>query len=191
MISYLKKIRVGALLIATIAALISKKVIRAELVLEQLHWLSDAGVLAAMAALAATPTFQMRPNRLATKLLFATMLLAFCAVVAIRASLTEEIQIGGTVRRYLVGTNLTEVGRTMEQNCIQGEGTRNLTKLSRYELIKCAGPTSISAVYGSSYLAVAIVYAIAYLWFLGIFVLLVGGFLGPDTSADVVTPPLT
>lgn len=180
-VSYLKELRVGAVLIATVAAIVSKKVIKTELVPEQLHWLSEAGVITAMAALAATPIVKVEPQKKSAKVLVVVMFLVFCAVVAIRASLTEELEIRGDNYRFLVGTGLTDFGKLVEHNCLIGTRTQNLPKLPRYELIKCAGEESIPEMYGSSYRIVSIVYLVSYLVFLGIFVLLVGEAVQPQS----------
>jgi hypothetical protein len=179
---YFKGIRAGTLLIAAVAAVVSKTVIKTELVPEQLRWLSEAGVLAAMSALAATPSVSTRPRKLLTRILLVAMVMTFCAVIAVRASLTQEIEINRQSRRYLVGYRLTELGKTMEHNCMIATAAQNLPHLPRYELIKCAGETSIPEIYGSSYTEVAAIYLISYLSFLGIFVLLVNGIFDSESK---------
>ncbi|MGA8616923.1 MAG: hypothetical protein WB660_00170 [Candidatus Sulfotelmatobacter sp.] len=129
-----------------------------------------------MAALAAVPSINARPNRLLTRLLVAVMFVAFWAVIAVRAGLTEEIEVNRENQRYLVGFHLTNVGDTTERNCMVATNTQNLPHLPRYELIKCAGQTYIPAMFGTGYTIVSVVYLISCLLFLGIFVLLVGGF---------------
>lgn len=183
-LAYFKGLRAGALLIAAIAALISKEVVKTELVPEQLNWLSDAGVLAAMTALAATPSVSARPNRALTKRFLIGMVCAFSFVIIIRASLVDEIEINGADHRYLVGYSLSKVGKVMEGNCLIGTDTRNLPHLPRYELIKCAGGNSIPTLYGKSYTVVLVVYLVSYLVFLGIFVLLVGGIFESEPQAS-------
>ena len=167
---------------AAVAAVVSKIVIKTELVPEQLHWLSDAGVLAALTALAATPSVNTRPRRLLTVILLVVMATTFFAVIAVRASFTQEIEINREDHRYLVGYRLTDFGKTMESNCMAATGVQNLPHLPRYELIKCAGETSISEIYGSSYTVVAAIYLIGYLTFLAMFVLLVNGLFEPTSN---------
>ncbi|MGA7928352.1 MAG: hypothetical protein WCA20_20460 [Candidatus Sulfotelmatobacter sp.] len=144
---FFEQVRLVPLLIAAIAALVSKMVIKTELVPEQLYWLSDAGILAAMAAASATPSINARPKRPLTRVLVFAMFVAFCAVVAIRANLTEEIEVNRENHRYLVGFHLTEVGNTMERNCMVATNTQNLPHLPRHELIKCAGQAYIPNIY--------------------------------------------
>ena len=144
---------------------------------EQLLWLSGAGVFVAIGSLTVTPKVYL-PKR-ARRFLVTLVGLAFIAVVAIRATLVEEIEIRGKDYRFLVGTTLTDLGKVIEQNCLQGTNTQNLRALPRHELIRCAGDTSIPAMYGSSYAVVAIIYVIAYLFFLAGFVLLVSTYIQP------------
>lgn len=175
-VAYLRRIRAGALLIAAVAAAVSKEVIKIQMVPEQLLWLADAGVLTAMASLVVTPlATTVQPARL-IKRIAPPMFLALCAIVVIRATWVEEVTIGNTEYRLLVGTTLTDIGKTMEHNCLQGTKTENLPKLPRHNLILCAGPASIPAMYGSSYVILIVVYVISYLGFLGMFVLMVGSF---------------
>ena len=179
-LSYFKGIRAGTLLIAAVAAIVSKKVVKTELVPDQLYWLSDAGVLAAMAALAAIPSVNPRPRRRVTKVLLGISVFTFGAVVAIRASLVQEVEINRETRRYLVGYSLTESGKTMEKNCMEATHSTNVSHLPRAELIsRCSGPANIPDMYGSSYTLISIVYLVSYLAFLGAFVLLVGGVFEP------------
>src|SRR5438094_7371809 len=173
----LKEIRVGALLTAVVAAAASRVVAKTELMPEQLLWLSGAGVFVAIGSLTVTPKVYL-PKR-ARRFLVTLVGLAFIAVVAIRATLVEEIEIRGKDYRFLVGTTLTDLGKVIEQNCLQGTNTQNLRALPRHELIRCAGDTSIPAMYGSSYAVVAIIYVIAYLFFLAGFVLLVSTYIQP------------
>jgi len=172
-IPYLKKIRAGALLIAAVAAAVSKVVIKAQLVPEQLQWLADAGVLAAMAALVLTPALAVNPQRLRRRLIL-PMFIALFVIVTVRATLVEEIAISGKDYRFLVGTTLTSTGRTMEQNCLKGTDTKNLSHLPRHDLIICAGDSRIPTIYGTSYVIVAVFYTMSYMVFLGMFVVLVG-----------------
>jgi hypothetical protein len=135
-----------------------------------------------MAALAATPSVSARPGRRLTRLLLAALTVTFCAVIAVRASLIEEIEINRENHRYLVGYSLTDVGKIMQSNCMLASQIQNLPYLPRYEFIKCTGSTSIPAIYGRSYTIASVVYLVSYLSFLGIFVLLVGGIFEPDAQ---------
>ena len=64
----------------------------------------------------------------------------------------------------------------MEQNCLKGTKTKNLTHLPRHDFVeRCAGVSWIPTIYGTSYVIVAILYVISYMGFLGMFVVLVGG----------------
>ncbi len=172
---HLKKIRAGALLIAAVAAAVSKVVIKTQLVPEQLQWLTDAGVLAAMAALVLTPALATDPHRLRRRLIF-PIFIALSVILIVRSTLVEEVSLGGSSYRFLVGTTLTSTGRTMEQNCLKGTKTENLAHLPRHDLVeRCAGVSWIPTIYGTSYVIVAILYVISYMGFLGMFVVLVGG----------------
>src|SRR5712692_7380846 len=121
-IAYLRRIKVGALLIATVAGTISKLVIRKQLVAEQLDWLADAGVLVAMTALAVLPLYSHAHLR-SRKTLTIVLIFSLAVIIGVRASLVEELPVRGTTHRYLVGPLLTAEGKEMERNCLQGTDT--------------------------------------------------------------------
>jgi hypothetical protein len=79
-LAHLKQIRAGALLVASVAALVSKIVIRSQMVPNQLDWLADAGVLAAMAALTFTPLTHPKKKLQITKLLVTIVVIALFAL---------------------------------------------------------------------------------------------------------------
>src|SRR5437879_5495162 len=80
--TYFGHVKLGALLIATIAGAISKVAIRHQLVPEQLDWLADAGVLVAMASLAILPLYSPTPR--AQKLLILTLISCIGVVLLVR-----------------------------------------------------------------------------------------------------------
>jgi hypothetical protein len=96
------------------------------------------------------------------------------SLIIIRATLFEELELGGKNYQFLVGTRLSEMGKTMEQNCLAGTRTTNISFLPRRALITCAGVDNIPSLYGFSFRAAEVIYALSYLLFLGLFVTLVG-----------------
>ena len=176
-------------MIAAVAATVSKVVIKTQLLPEQLLWLADAGVLTAMASLVVIHLAATVAPAQLIKRLALPMFLALCIIVVIRAAWVEEVTINNTEHRLLVGTRLTDLGQTMELNCLKGTRTENLAKLPRHALILCAGPNNIPAMYSSSYVVLMVAYVISYLGFLGLFVLMVGSLDREENPAS--TPPPT
>src|SRR5947209_4874798 len=91
-IAYLRRVKIGAFLTATVAGTISKVVIRKQLVPEQLDWLADAGVLVAMAALAALPLYS-RANLRSRKTPLIVLIFSLAVILGVRASLVEELPV--------------------------------------------------------------------------------------------------
>jgi len=166
-VDLIKRTRLLATGVATLAAALSKTVLKKELVPEQLRWLGDAGVLVALAALIVVMFTKVEMRRKCRIGLLIILLTTLTGIITLRATLVEQLQYDGKDYLYLVGW---ELSAKAAKPC-----TDKLSQsISRHDLIRCAGVANIPMLYNSSFHSASVLYVFCYLGFLGVFVILVG-----------------
>jgi hypothetical protein len=170
-VDLIKRTRVFAIGAATVAASLSKTALRKELVPEQLHWLGDAGVLVALAALIVVMFTKIETTRKFVIGLLIILLATLAGVIALRTTLVEPLNYDGKDYLYLVGWDLSAQAA---KPCIEKFSQTTAQSISRHDLIRCAGVSNIPALYDSSFHSASILYVFCYLGFLGMFAVFIG-----------------
>jgi hypothetical protein len=138
---------------------------------EQLHWLGDAGVLVALAALIVVMFTKIEMPRKFVIGLLIILLAGLAGVITLRTTLVEPLNYDGKDYLYLVGW---ELSAQAAKPCAEQLSQTTAQPISRHDLLHCAGVSNIPALYDSSFHTASILYAFCYLVVLGMFVVLIG-----------------
>ena len=136
------------------ASTLSRTLLRASLLPQQLIWLGDAGIIVALVALIVAPRHGLSDK---IKILLAILAVMFLVVLGVeRSLLVETIKLGSPSMdfKFLHGWTLTAYGQQAAAQC----GTKNPG-----DLISCTGSEAVPAIYGFSYIAAFLAYFISYL----------------------------
>lgn len=164
---------IAGLGLAATAAVLSGTIMKAELMPEQLKWLGAAGIVVATCVLVISFAFRSVVARPGIKgIVLCLLVVAISFVIYLRATRVEEISINGQSYSLMTGWRLSAFGQEAKARCLTDTKRSVTDYLSDYELVKCAGPDQIRALF-RDYSAAGVVYVLSYLTLLACFTLLV------------------